>query len=72
MRLNPDVWALEQDRLLTQVQKQASKAQQVAKAKAAAVSPRSVTPSGTATTGDKKDRRSVLAEQMEANNGGRV
>ena len=72
VRLNPDVWALEQDRLLTQAQKQASKAQQVAKAKAAAVSPRSVTPSGTATSGDKKDRRSILAEQMDANNGGRV
>jgi hypothetical protein len=72
VRLNPDVWALEQDRLLTQAQKQASKAQQIAKAKAAAVSPRSVTPSGIAISGDKKDRRSILAEQMDANNGGRV
>ena len=43
----------------------AIKAQQVAKAKAAAVSPKSVTPSGkVAEPGDKKDRRSIIAEQM--------
>jgi hypothetical protein len=72
VRMNDDVWSIEQERLLTQAQKQVSKAQQVAKAKAAAVSPRSVTPNGTASAGDKKDRRSILAEQMEANNGGRV
>ena len=72
VRMNDDVWSVEQERLLTQAQKQVSKAQQVAKAKAAAVSPRSVTPNGTASVGDKKDRRSILAEQMEANNGGRV
>ena len=72
VRMNDDVWSIEQERLLTQAQKQVSKAQQVAKAKAAAVSPRSVTPNGTASVGDKKDRRSILAEQMEANNGGRV
>jgi hypothetical protein len=65
VRLNDDVWAIEQDRLLKNAQKQASKAQQVAKAKAAAVSPRSVTPSGkVADTGDKKDRRALIAEQM--------
>jgi hypothetical protein len=65
VRLNDEVWAIEQERLLKTAQKQASKAQQVAKAKAAAVSPRSVTPSGkVADTGDKKDRRSLLAEQM--------
>jgi hypothetical protein len=65
VRMNDDVWALEQDRLLKDAKQQAIKAQQVAKAKAAAVSPKSVTPSGKATEpGDKKDRRSILAEQM--------
>jgi hypothetical protein len=65
VRLNDDVWALEQERLLSHVKQQASKAQQVAKAKAAAVSPKSVTPSGrVAEPGDKKDRRSIIAEQM--------
>jgi len=65
VRLNDDVWAIEQDRLLKNAQKQASKASQVAKAKAAAVSPRSVTPSGKVTdSGDKKDRRALLSEQL--------
>jgi hypothetical protein len=65
VRLNDDVWAIEQDRLLKSAQKQASKASQVAKAKATAVSPKSVTPSGkVADTGDKKDRRSLIAEQL--------
>jgi hypothetical protein len=65
VRMNDDVWELEQERLLNSAKQQASKAQQVAKAKAAAVSPKSVTPSGkVAEPGDKKDRRSILAEQM--------
>ena len=65
VRLNDDVWAIEQERLLKTAQKQASKASQVARAKAAAVSPRSVTPSGkVADTGDKKDRRALIAEQL--------
>jgi len=65
VRMNDDVWALEQERLLNSAKQQASKAQQVAKAKAAAVSPKSVTPSGKVTEpGDKKDRRSIIAEQM--------
>jgi hypothetical protein len=65
VRMNDDVWALEQDRLLKDAKQSAIKAQQVAKAKATAVSPKSVTPSGKATDpGDKKDRRSILAEQM--------
>ena len=65
VRMNDDVWALEQDRLLKDAKQQAIKAQQVQKAKAAAVSPKSVTPSGKVTDpGDKKDRRSILAEQM--------
>jgi hypothetical protein len=65
VRMNDDVWELEQERLLNTAKQQASKAQQVAKAKAAAVSPKSVTPSGkVAEPGDKKDRRSIIAEQM--------
>jgi hypothetical protein len=65
VRMNDDVWALEQDRLLKDAKQSAIKAQQVAKAKAAAVSPKSVTPSGKVTEpGDKKDRRSLLSEQL--------
>jgi hypothetical protein len=65
VRMNDDVWELEQERLLTSAKQSTIKAQQVAKAKAAAVSPKSVTPSGrVAEPGDKKDRRSILAEQM--------
>ena len=65
VRMNDDVWELEQERLLSSAKQQASKAQQVAKAKAAAVSPKSVTPSGkVAEPGDKKDRRSLLSEQL--------
>ena len=65
VRMNDDVWSIEQEKLLSSAKQQASKAQQVAKAKAAAVSPKSVTPSGkVAEPGDKKDRRSILAEQM--------
>jgi len=65
VRMNDDVWALEQDRLLKDAKQTAIKAQQVAKAKAAAVSPKSVTPSGkVAEPGDKKDRRSLISEQL--------
>ena len=65
VRMNDDVWELEQERLLNTAKQQASKAQQVAKAKAAAVSPKSVTPSGkVAEPGDKKDRRSLMSEQL--------
>jgi hypothetical protein len=65
VRMNDDVWALEQDRLLKDAKQAAIKSQQVAKAKAAAVSPKSVTPSGRVSEpGDKKDRRSLIAEQM--------
>lgn len=65
VRLNDDVWQQEQNRLLTQAKAEAEKAQKVAKAKAAAVSPKSVTPNGAVgNSGDKKDRRSILAEKM--------
>lgn len=64
VRLNDDVWAQEQERLLSSAAKQQNSAKQVAKAKSAAVSVRSVTPKGTASSGDTKDRRSMLAEQL--------
>jgi len=65
VRMNDEVWSLEQERLLKDAKQAAIKAQQVAKAKAAAVSPKSVTPSGkVAEPGDKKDRRSLLSEQL--------
>ena len=73
VRMNDDVWELEQERLLNTAKQQASKAQQVAKAKAAAVSPKSTTPSGRVTEpGDKKDRRSLIAEQLGDAMGRRV
>ena len=65
VRMNDDVWSLEQERLLREAKQTAIKAQQVQKAKAAAVSPKSTTPSGkVAEPGDKKDRRSLIAEQL--------
>lgn len=64
VRLNDEVWQTEQNRLLQQATNQATQAQRVAKAKAAAVSPKSVTPNTQAGASEKKDRRSLLAEQM--------
>jgi hypothetical protein len=65
VRMNDDVWELEQDRLLKDAKQSAIKAQQVQKAKAAAVSPKSTTPSGkVANSEDKKDRRSLISEQL--------
>jgi CHAT domain-containing protein len=65
VRMNDDVWALEQDRLLKDARQSTIKAQQVAKAKAAAVSPKSTTPSGKVSNPeDKKDRRSLIADQL--------
>jgi hypothetical protein len=64
VRMNDDVWALEQERLLSSAKQASSKAQQVAKAKTVAVSPKSSTPRGTVATTDKKDRRALLSEQL--------
>ena len=73
VRINDEAWALEQEKLISGARQQASKSNQIAKAKAAAVSPRSVTPNGQVSNGaDKKDRRALLAEQMEANGSSRV
>ena len=64
VRLNDEVWAKEQERLLTDARKQASRTSQVARAKATAVSPKSVTPNGTQAKVDAKDRRSMLMAQL--------
>ena len=65
VRMNDDVWEIEQDRLLKDAKQSSIKAQQVAKAKAAAVSPTSTTPSGKVSNPeDKKDRRSLIADQL--------
>jgi hypothetical protein len=72
VRMNDEAFKLEQDRLLKSASTQASKAQQVAKAKATAVSPKSVTPSGQVSKGDAKDRRSLLMASLADAEGGRV
>ena len=72
VRMNDEAYKLEQDKLLKSVGTQASKAQQVAKAKATAVSPRSVTPSGQVSKTDAKDRRSLLMANLADVEGGRV
>lgn len=72
VRLNDQVWQAEQDRLLEQTKKEALKSQQVAKAKSVAVSPKSVTPSGKVLATEKKDRRSLLEEQLGSSLSNRV
>lgn len=72
VRINDEAYKLDQDRLLKSASTQASKAQQVAKAKATAVSPKSVTPSGQVKSTDAKDRRSLLMANLADAEGGRV
>jgi len=72
VRMNDEAYRLEQEKLLKSANTQASKAQQVAKAKATAVSPRSVTPSGQVSKTDAKDRRSLLMANLADAEGGRV
>jgi len=72
VRMNDEAYKLEQDKLLRSAGNQASKAQQVAKAKATAVSPKSSTPSGQVSKTDAKDRRSVLLAQLSEAESGRV
>jgi len=72
VRVNDEAFKLEQDKLLRSANTQASKAQQVAKAKATAVSPRSVTPSGQVKGTDAKDRRSLIEANLADIEGGRV
>jgi len=64
VRMNDEVWAIEQERLLSSAKQASNKAQQVAKAKTVAVSPKSSTPRGTVNTTEKKDRRSLIADQL--------
>ena len=65
VRMNDEVWAIEQERLLSSAKQASNKAQQVAKAKTVAVSPKSSTPRGVvANPTEKKDRRSLLSEQL--------
>ena len=72
VRVNDEAFRLEQEKLLNSANTQASKASQVAKAKATAVSPRSVTPSGQVSKSDAKDRRSLLMANLADAEGGRV
>jgi hypothetical protein len=72
VRMNDEAYKLEQEKLLKSASTQASKAQQVAKAKATAVSPKSVTPSGQVSKTDAKDRRSLLMASLADAEGGRV
>ena len=72
VRMNDEAWKVEQEKLLRQATTQASKAQQVARAKATAVSPKSVTPNGTQAKVEAKDRRSLLAAQMAEAESGRL
>jgi hypothetical protein len=72
VRMNDEAYKLEQEKLLKSANTQASKAQQVAKAKATAVSPRSATPSGQVSKSDAKDRRSLLMANLADAEGGRV
>lgn len=65
VRMNDEVWAIEQERLLANAKQTTLKAQQVAKAKTVAVSPKSSTPRGVvAEPAGKKDRRALLSEQL--------
>jgi hypothetical protein len=72
VRINDEAYRLETDRLLKTTGTQASKAQQVARAKATAISPRSSTPSGQVSKSDAKDRRSLLMASLADAEGGRV
>jgi hypothetical protein len=71
IRLNEDVWQKEQERLVKTATGQREKQLQVSKAKAKAVSPRSVTPTTMVATSDKKDRKSILEAQLNEL-GGRI
>lgn len=62
--LVPEVRELELKKLTQSAQTQAQNQQRIAKAKAAAVSPKSAIPSGQVIATDKKDRRSILAENV--------
>lgn len=65
-RMNPEIWNLKQEKLLDQARKEAVKQAQVQKAKSAAVSVKTTTPSGVTSDGvDKKDRRAVIGSAFD-------
>ena len=68
----PEVRELEIQKLVSKSSNQMNKQQQVAKAKATAVSPRSVTPNGVGGQTEAKDRRSILEKELSQAMGGRV
>lgn len=72
VRMQDDVWAQEQERLLEAARAELVKPQQVARAKAAAVSVKSSTPSGIAQGQSTKDRRSILESAFDSMGDGRV
>lgn len=66
VRLNDDVWQQEQDKLLSNAKQEALKQAQIKKAKSAAVSVKSTTPSGKTNDGvDTKDRRAVIGSAFD-------
>lgn len=72
VRMDEALWTKEQARQSQASQAHSTQRQVVAKAKAAAVSPRSVTPSGSVgMNAAQKDRRAVISEAFETH-GGRV
>jgi len=70
VRMDDEVWTQEQARQSQAATAQTASRQAVAKAKAAAISPRSATPSSAvAGSSDKKDRRALIAEGLDAASG---
>lgn len=70
IRMDDDVWNEEQARLTQASAAQNTTRQVVARARNAAVSPRSATPSGAgAGSSTQKDRRALIAEGLDAANG---
>lgn len=74
LRINPELYAAEQQRIATEKAAQAKQEQaaRVAKARSSAVSPRSDTPSGSMTGDGKKGLRSNLVDAFDAIEEGRV
>lgn len=70
VRLNDEVWQSEQAR--QQQAQEAERQKAAAAARAKAVSTRTATPSGAVSSAGPKDRRSILAEQLEAASTGRI
>lgn len=65
VRMQDDVWQMEQERLLNAAKSEASKTQQVTKAKAAAVSLKTSTPRVQANAKSETDRRTALESAFD-------